>query len=246
MTLPGWQRGWLCLCGMMLASAATAETVMTTNYIVEAPTSKLAEQIAERAETRRELVAIELFGDLLPDAAARSTVRVAVADGDCRARTLPAPRGQGHFVTLKGPIEELCGASLDHEVLHTTLADAVGKDFPPWLNEGLACRFDNERLVAIRRREIRDMVVERTWPDLRELLSSPIRTRKQYAVAESITAYLLRDNDPARLVEFGVEVERVGIDAALRSCLGIASVEQLDQAWRGDLQRTAMAHRQRR
>lgn len=237
MSLPSWRLPLLV--SMMLAPVATAQTVMTTNYIVDAPTRELAQQIGERAEAQRVRVAKTLFGDSLPAAERRTIIRASVADSNCTARTMPAPEGQGHLVSLRGPIAEIAGPTLDHEIVHTTIADALGREFPAWLNEGIASRYDNSQLRAIRRRERHDMLVENTWPNLREFIDQPIRTQKQYAIAESIVDYLLLRCEPVELIELGVRAERDGIDSALRAVIDVQNIEQLEREWRRDLYRVA-------
>ncbi len=237
MRLPGWRL--LLVVGTMLAPSAAAQTVMTSNFIVDAPTRELAKQIGDRAEAQRTHVATMLFGGSLPAVERRTMIRASLADSDCTARTMPAPQGQGHLVSLRGPVAEINGPTLDHEIVHTTIADVLGRKFPAWLNEGLASRYDNSKLRAIRRRELHDMLVENTWPDLRKLMSEPIRTQKKYAVAESIVDYLLLRCEPVELIELGQLAERDGIDAALRAVMQVHNVEQLEREWRRDLYRVA-------
>lgn len=233
MRLQGLQRRALGLVGGFLTASASAATVMTTNFIVDAPTATLAQQVASRAEQQRRVVAQACFQGPLPAARLKTLVRVTLREdsADCHARTLPAREGAGHLVVLAGPLDEVAGPSLDHEVLHATLADGVGRDFPAWLNEGLACRFDNARLRAIRQRELHDMALEATWPDIEQLLSEPIRTAKQYAVAESLAAFLLTKCEPHELVAFGIACEHDGTPAALRTHLNYSGVSEFTREW---------------
>ncbi len=237
MRTPEWQLSLLV--SMMLASVATAQTIMTNNYIVDAPTHELARQIGARAEAQRVRVAKTLFGQSVATAERRTIIRASVVASNCTARTMPAPEGHGHLVSLRGPIEEINGPTLDHEIVHTTIADVLGRRFPAWLNEGFASRYDNSKLRSIRRRERYDMLVENTWPNLREFMNQPIRTRKEYAVAESLVDYLLTRCEPVELVRLGQLAERDGIDNALQSVLGVPDVEQLEREWRRDLYRVA-------
>jgi hypothetical protein len=228
-----------------MVTTATAETVMTTNFIVDAPSRELAEVVAQRAERQRAQMSLELFQRPLADAQRRTIIRVSTAATGCSARMLPASTGQGHMIVLAGQLSEVAGPSLDHELVHATLADELGSDFPRWLNEGLASRLDNAELRAIRARELRDMLLEGTWPDFAALMQQPIRTPKQYAVVESVVDYLLSRYSPPQLVAMGADASRLGLDASLQSHLQIDGVADLERRWRQNLYRVAQAPSQR-
>ena len=60
------------------------------------------------------------------------------------------------------------------------------------------------------------------------------------SVAASVTEYLLRRGDKARLLRFAVSGKTAGWDTALREHYGLRSAEEFQQAWQAWAGRTAL------
>jgi hypothetical protein len=106
---------------------------------------------------------------------------------------------------------------------------------PSWLEEGMASRYDDAERIAHRREIIRGYVRTGRWPALDSVLTR--RTvagsdYEAYAVAESVTNFLIARADKPTLVEFGREAASGNTLAALQQHYRFRSLDELERAWR--------------
>ena len=114
----------------------------TTNFIVEAPTSQLAEQIGQAAENYRRDLAIEWLGQTLPSWAQPCPITAHVGDhlGAGGATSFVFEHGEvfGWRMTIQGSQVRILDSVLPHEVTHTIFATHFRQPLPRWADEG-AC-----------------------------------------------------------------------------------------------------------
>jgi hypothetical protein len=207
------------------------QTVRTTNFLVDAPTTELAQQVGRRAEELRREIAVAWLGSELPQSEHVNLILVEIDDQRSSGRTVVSPTNRGHFLTLTGTVEEVSHSMLAHEIVHTVFAARYGLDMPAWANEGVASRYDNAQRHEIRAQWLRDFVHMRLWPDLTRLMAEPIRSQSSYSAAAAVTEYLLQRRTPRQFLTFVEDGSRRGWDTALASHYGIADQAQLAQQW---------------
>jgi hypothetical protein len=124
---------------------------------------------------------------------------------------------------------------LKHEIAHVVLATRFADQLPPWAEEGIASRYDDEKRIGIRRRILDWFVKTGNWPDLNQLLNDHLLSssdQASYAAAASLTEYLLSRGDHTTFFAFAIEGKRDGWDDALRQRYRIRDVAALQAAWR--------------
>jgi hypothetical protein len=114
----------------------------TANFVVDAATGQVAEQVGKAAEKYRHDLAIEWLGKPLPRWAEPCpiTVKVAPQLGAGGATSFMFDRGQvyGWRMNIQGSLERVLDSVLPHEVTHTIFASHFRQPLPRWADEG-AC-----------------------------------------------------------------------------------------------------------
>ena len=114
----------------------------TTNFLVNAPTAQLAQEIGDAAEQYRRQLAIEWLGHVLPSwqRPCPITARVSPQLGAGGATSFMFERGRpfGWQMNIQGSRERILDSVLPHEVNHTVFATHFGRPLPRWADEG-AC-----------------------------------------------------------------------------------------------------------
>jgi len=133
----------------LLAAAFTALVIVcsgasfrTQNFVVEAPTPELAEEIGRMAEHYRHDLAIEWLGAALPNWGQPCPIHAQVAPqlgaGGATTFTFDHSEVFGWHMEIQGSHERLLDSVLPHEVTHTIFASHFRRPLPRWADEG-AC-----------------------------------------------------------------------------------------------------------
>lgn len=197
---------------------------------------KYAQLIVDRAEAFRAEFAQEWLGEELPAGDVRTMISVRFSDVENSGMTLARddPSQKFHNVFLASTAQNAAGSLLRHEIAHTVLATRYPNRLPPWVEEGIASRYDSERLIAIRQQEVRSWIRAGRIPALAGLLDTAnINSFDDagYAAAESLVAYLLTRGDKPTLLRFAEEAQHSGWDASLRAHYRTGGVGQLQRQW---------------
>ena len=107
-------------------------------------------------------------------------------------------------------------------------------DWRAWLEEGIASSYDDETRQESRRQNIAWFVRTGNWPDIEPVLNCrniSTRDKEVYAIAASLTQFLLTRGDRSTLLEFGQYAGKAGWDAALSRYYHIVSVPDLQRDW---------------
>jgi hypothetical protein len=119
-----------------------AAGVRTQNFIVQAGSPQLAQEVATAAEAFRRDLAIEWLGHELPPwhDVCPITVQAAPNLGAGGATSFSFMNGQpGRWtMTIQGSRERVLDSVLPHEITHTIFATHFGRPLPRWADEG-AC-----------------------------------------------------------------------------------------------------------
>lgn len=207
---------WAVVC---LANAA--ELARTPNFSVIGPN---AQDIADRAESCRAAFLQEWLGRDSPQADVRTVISFKPSASENSGYTLARDNAQQKFhnVFLTGD-----GSTLNHEVAHTVLATAFPGRLAPWVEEGIASRYDRGELLRFRVGE-RAQWMRNGFPQLADVM---VDSDVNYAAAESLVDYLLTIGDREQLLNFAELARHCTWDAALREIYNIRSVGQLQRDW---------------
>jgi hypothetical protein len=213
-------------------------SVLTPAKPSQAEGDNYAKLVLNRAETFREQFAREWLGEELPSGEGRTVISVRFSQFENSGMTLAKdhPTQRFHNIFLASTPDNAAGGMLCHEIVHAVLATRYPHPnrLPPWAEEGIASRYDNERLRDVRQQEVRHWVRTNQFPRLAALFSADDIASiddTAYAAAESLVAYLLTRGDKQTLLRFADEGQRAGWDTALHTIYGFEGPGQLQREW---------------
>lgn len=221
------------------------------NFTVLAPAGDfLADRILERAETLRRDIAMAWLGTELPVGQEFTHIHFQPEDETDRGWTLlcgPLRELPGHHrMWLETSTALALSHTLAHEMAHVVLSARFPGGMPAWVNEGIACRYDDPASVRVRRQLLADQVSRNAIPDLAALLDRrrlPAGDQQGYAAACSLTDMLLQQGSRETLLQFTAAGMQQGWGTALRQHYRIASVPELQRQWERHLRTSAVPPR---
>jgi hypothetical protein len=223
------------------ASAEPGEPVSSVaqsdNFVVCAPSPELAEDVLAQAESLRARIAEQWLGEKLPAGIGPAIIRVRLSDTEDEGRSWVADSAArlSHLMWLTTTRERALGTTLAHEMTHVVLATQFPGKLPAWASEGAAGLEDDAARVATRQRIISWYARTGNWPDLEKVLA-PDRIvptdRTRYALAVSVTEYLLLRGNRRTFLEFAVDGKSNGWPMALQRYYQIRDIAELESAWR--------------
>ena len=114
----------------------------TQNFLVTAPTSHFAQQLAILAENYRRDLAVEWLGHELPPwsepCPIRADVGAQLGAGGATSFAFISGQPTGWTMSIQGSAERILDSVLPHEITHTIFATHYGRPLPRWADEG-AC-----------------------------------------------------------------------------------------------------------
>ncbi len=225
---------------VLAATGSLGATHRTPNFTVQAPTAKVAKQVAVAAEHYRKKLALEWLGKYIPRWYAPCHVMVKVdqvrAGG---ATSFKFNRGHvyGWKMEVQGPLHRILDAVLPHEITHTILACHFRRPLPRWADEGAATlsEDDSEKrrqtqlveqvLKTTRRIPLRTLLSIKRYPhDMQNVLTL-------YAEGYSLAAYLIQQGGKARYLLFLEDAYRRGWDRSIHCYYGAKDVDELEYRW---------------
>ena len=123
-----------------------------------------------------------------------------------------------------------------HEMVHVVFATKFPHPnrLSSWVEEGVAAQFDDLQRQATRKKIIAAILRDRDWPRLDAILTAqniPGSRQRTYAVAASLTEFLVSMRDKKTFVQFGASAREIGWDAALQKYYRIDDIDALQLAW---------------
>lgn len=217
-------------------------TYRTPNFVVEAPTSEIAEKVGRAAEHYRGQLAKQWLGKKLPQWYRPCPIRVRVGRiGAGGATSFSFDRGEvfGWNMRVQGSLERILDSVIPHEVSHTIFACHFRRPLPRWADEGAATLIEHE---SEQRRQ--HMVLKQVWDSgrripLRQLLSIKEYPRDMrqvltlYAQGYSLADFLVQAGGRTRYLRFLEDAHRMGWDRALARHYDVEGVESLEKRWSG-------------
>lgn len=215
--------------------------VFTPKELSDEDGQALAREVVNLADKFRQAIAEEWLGEALPPGVGRTSISVSFDNEreDALTWVKDHPDRTLHKIYIRatpGHALEALDDMLGHEIVHVVLATQYPypKRLPPWLEEGVASRYDDADRKAIRQRTINWWRKTGNWPQLAKLLQDKRMGADQaesYTASASLVDYLLTLGDKAELLNFAHEGQQTGWDEALQRHYRIQDAGRLQSHW---------------
>jgi hypothetical protein len=210
----------------------------TQNFVVEAPTAAIAQQVGQYAEYYRRDKALQWLGQEMPPWPEPCPLRVTVSmNGSGGATSFAFDRGRilGQDMHIEGSLDRLLASVLPHEVTHTVFAHYFRSPVPRWADEGGSVLSEDDQERSRHDGLVRQILNTpgRAIP-LRRLFSLtkyPNDVMVLYAEGYSVTNFLVGQSSRQAFLAFVAQGMRGDWDGAARAHYHFANVEELEQAW---------------
>jgi hypothetical protein len=227
-----------------LPSALWGATYRTTNFVVDAPTPQIAQQIGQAAERYRKEKAILWLGKEMPTWGRPLPVEVTITMGGAGGATSFAFNNGGiehQEMHIEGPLDRLLASVLPHEITHTVFAYHFRCPVPRWADEGCAVLSEDDVEKNRHDQIVRQILNSGQAIPLRRLLvlkEYPREVMALYAQGFSVSNLLVDRGGRPEFLNFVADGMRRGWDAALQTHYQIRNVEELEQTWLTHLRNT--------
>jgi hypothetical protein len=224
------------------ALSSLGASYRTQNFVVDAPTPQIAQQVGQYAEMYRKKKAMEWVGHEMQDWPEPCPLKVTVTmSGAGGATSFAFDRGRilSQEMNIEGPLDRLLASVLPHEITHTVFADYFRMPVPRWADEGGSV-FSEDDLERKRHDQLVRQILNtpgRPIP-LRRLFSLtqyPPDVMVLYAEGFSVTSFLVGQSSRQQFLAFIAQGMRGDWDGAVRAHYRYNSVDELEQAWRKHL-----------
>ena len=230
-------RSWLVVV-LAGAIASLGASYRTPNFVVDAPTPEMAQQIGQYAEAYRKEKAMLWLGQEMPQWPDPCPLRVTITmNGSGGATSFAFDHGRilGQDMHIEGSLDRLLASVLPHEVTHTVFACYFRQPVPRWADEGGSVLSEDD--------------IERNRHDqlVRQILNTPGRAiplRRLFAMTKyppdvmvlyaegySVSNFLVAASNRGVFLNFVSQGMHGDWDAAVKANYGYGSVEELEKAW---------------
>ncbi len=226
---------------LTLALGSVEGEFSSPNFIVHAPTTEIARQVADAAEESRRKLAVHWYGHEINNWGSRCEISVTVGKslGAGGATRFKFDRGEvyGWKMEVQGCLERILDSVIPHEVNHTILACYFRRKVPRWADEGAATVVEHiseksrsfdlaEKLVNQGRR-----IPLRVLLNMTRYPKGTDQVLAMYAQGYSLTEYLLQRKGPKHFLNFLNDAHHRGWDRAITTFYGSQGIEKLEQKW---------------
>ncbi|RMG36622.1 MAG: hypothetical protein D6725_10290 [Planctomycetota bacterium] len=224
---------------------AEGATFRTANFIVDAATPQIAEQVARAAEYYRRELAEQWFGRAFPNWAAPCRITAdtskAGAGGATTFTFSPGPMGRTEVynwdMKIQGPLDRLLVSVIPHEVSHTVLASYFRRPLPRWADEGAATLAEDEQEKRRQRALVRSVLANRRLIPLASLLrmteypADMQQVLTLYAQGFALCDYLIQWKGRSAFLALLTDAHRSGWESAFARQYGVRNLAKLEAAW---------------
>jgi hypothetical protein len=228
--------------GLFLSALATLPFLMgakaqTRNFVVDARTPQIAQQVALRAEKCRAEIAIAWLGHPLPDWPRPCPIQVQLTDGEAGGLTsfnFHQGRVTDQIMKVEGRLDRILASAIPHEITHTIFAHFLGSPMPRWADEGASLLSEDERELARHDRIVDDLFSRRGEFPLAKLFTMenyPKDLIGFYGQGYSIARFLIEIGGRPRFLEFVRDALEADWDSAIEQHYQLANVGELERAW---------------
>lgn len=222
------------------ASVLLAAQHKTANFVVEAATPQIAEQVGQAAEQFRHDLAVHWLGEPLPKNWSRPcpiSVKVGPNLGAGGATSFLFDRGEvyGWRMNIQGTLERVLDSVLPHEVTHTIFASYFRQPLPRWADEGACTTVEHVSERTNHQKHLQQFLrTGRGIPFSRmfEMKDYPQDVMPLYAQGHSVVTFLMQHGGQSKFIRFvreGLKSEQ-WVEVTHRH-YGFASLAALQDAW---------------
>jgi hypothetical protein len=226
---------------LLTASLSMGAQYRTPNFVVEAQTPQMAQQIGQYAEHYRREKALLWLGYEMPPWPVPCPITATVTSGGAGGATeFRFDRGQvtSQNMKIEGRFDRIIYSVLPHEITHTVFAHYFRMPVPRWADEGGAV-FSEDDIERNRHDQIvREILNTGRAIPLRRLFTLkdyPGDVMALYAEGFSVAEFLVGRSNRAEFLGFVAQGMREGWDQAARLHYRFNNVNELEQAWIGYL-----------
>ncbi len=210
----------------------------TANFVVDAPTPQIAQQIGQYAEHYRQEKAMLWLGREMPPWPEPCPLKVTVQmSGAGGATSFAFDNGRilKQNMHIEGSLDRLLASVLPHEITHTVFAHYFRCPVPRWSDEGGAVLSEDDAERNRHDRLCRDILNTpgRAIP-LRRLFALreyPSDVMALYAQGFSVVNFLVAQSNRQAFLAFIAQGMQEGWDKACQVHYRYKSVDELEQAW---------------
>ena len=221
------------------ALASLGASYRTQNFVVNAPTPQMAEQIGKQAETYRRDLAKLWLNQTLPNwqNPCPITAQVAESLGAGGATSFMFDGGEvfGWQMQIQGSLERILDSVLPHEVTHTIFASYFRRPLPRWADEG-ACTTVEHTSERTKQQQmmIRFLRTGHGIPfhSMFAMKEYPQDVLPLYAQGHSLVSYLVQQGGRQKFLNFvstGLQAEQW--PSATKQFYGYANLSELQNSW---------------
>ena len=217
--------------------ASFGASYRTQNFVVEAPTPQVAQQICQAAEVYRKEKALLWLGREMPPWPEPLPVKVKVTmSGAGGATSFVFHGGQvlEQKMNIEGSLDRLLSSVLPHEVTHTVFAFHFRQAVPRWADEGGAVLSEDDAERNRHDQLCRQILNGGRAMPLRRLLSLteyPRDVMVLYAQGFSVVDFLVGQSSRPAFLNFIAQGMQQGWDTAVQTHYRYRNVEEMEQAW---------------
>lgn len=211
----------------------------TANFIVDAPTDRLARRIGDAAEQYRHDLAVEWLGAPLPRWSRPCPIKAQVAShlgaGGATSFVFDAGEVFGWTMTIQGSEERILDSVLPHEVTHTIFASHFRRPLPRWADEG-ACTTVEHPVERARQHKLLIEFLSTgrgiAFPEMFAMREYPADVLPLYSQGYSLARYLIERGGRHKYVTFvGEGLSSDDWAGALARHYGVGNLAEMQQVW---------------
>lgn len=229
-------RAVVCAAAALLSLGASYRT---NNFIVDAATPELAQEMCEAAEKYRHDLAIEWLGKPLPDWQEPCPIRVTVGErmGAGGATSFMFDRGRpfGWTMSVQGTRQRVLDSVLPHEVTHAIFATHFGRPLPRWADEGACTTVEHE---SERKKQEENLLVFLTtkrgiaFNQMFAMTEYPSDVLPLYSQGYSLARFLIAQGGKRKFVDYvGDGMQMGNWSAATKKHYGFENLSELQLTW---------------
>ncbi len=218
---------------------ASAARYRTTNFTVDAPTSRLAKEIGNKAEYWRQELAFQWLGENLPPWSRACPIKARVSSrmGAGGATSFVFDSGEVFKwdMQIQGSEQRILDSVLPHEITHTIFASHFRRPLPRWADEG-ACT-TMEHVSEISRQEallIEHLKTRRGIPFsvMFAMKDYPEDVLPLYTQGHSLAQFLIPQYGKRHFLDFLADgMEDENWPRAMRKAYGYQDLLVLQNSW---------------
>jgi hypothetical protein len=227
----------------VFSSLGAAYRTPNGNFLVEAPTPQIAQQVGQWAEYYRKEKAIQWLGREMPPWSEPCPLHVKVTFGAAGGATsFNFMQGQvWQTMQIEGALDRLVMSVLPHEVTHTVFAHHFRCPVPRWADEGGAVLSEDEVERGRHDQMVRQILNAGRAIPLRRLFNLhdyPNEVGALYAEGYSVAYFLVSSSNRPAFLRFVAQGMTGDWDGAVQAHYHYQNIEQLEEAWLAYLRST--------